>query len=166
MQRASRESVAYDYSRFDNRTRVRKAAEQSVPVKEVKTKPRARVFTFGNVVTYLMVLAVSGLIVFNYMQASMLSDQKAKLETQLDKLKTEETAMLTEQEKMFSLANIEAYAQQNLGMVKADKSQIEYVELSNPDTIKILKDGEEAADDVGYLQKFMKTFNIVVEYLN
>ncbi len=162
MQSAAVRSLPYEYP---ERADQRQAQQKKTQLKVVRSKERRRIFSVSNVLIYLIVMAVSAFIVYNYMHVSMLADQKAKLENQLEKLKTEETSMLTRQEQMFSLANVETYAQEQLGMVKADKSVIEYIELSNPDTVRILKDGEEKTGEISE-GRLAHSLNIVVEFLN
>jgi len=115
------------------------------------------------VLSLFAVFLFSGIIVYNYMQVTMLADQAAKLEKELTNLKSEEVSMRAEQEKMFNLNYIEDYAKNNLDMVKADEAQIDYIQLSEPDQIQVLN-GKNLAS--GYFSGFIKTFNVVVEYLN
>lgn len=163
MHRATRESVAYDLARFDNRSTVRQAAD--VPLRQVRTgKRKKNAISFSMALSYFMVLFIAGVIVFSYMQVTMLSDQSSKLQEQIEKLAAEETTLRAQQEKMYNLNYIEEYAKNNLNMVKADKSQIEYVEMAKPDQIRIIKGGREKAPN--YFSGFIKSFNVVVEYLN
>ncbi len=164
MQRATRESVAYDYARFDNRRSVRKAVEVSQKQRAKPVKKKKSIISFSVVFTYFTVLFISGVIVFNYMQVTMLADQASRLKTQIETLKNQETSLRAQQEKMLNLNYIEEYAREKLHMVKADESQINYVELSKPDQIKIIKDQNNGASK--YFTGFIKSFNVVVEYLN
>ncbi|MCX7614404.1 MAG: septum formation initiator family protein [Clostridiales bacterium] len=164
VQRATRESVAYDYARFDSRRSVRRAAEISEKPLNRTRKKRKSVISFSMAASYFMVLLVSGIIVFNYMQVTMLSDQKVKLEKQIETLKNEETGLRAQKEKMYNLNYIEEYAKNKLHMVKADKSQYSYIEMSEPDQIKIIKNEKEGVSN--YFSGFVKSFNVVMEYLN
>ena len=164
VQRATRESVAYDYARFDNRRTVRQAAEvQPKPQTRTRKKNKSAI-SFSMVLSYVTVLLISGIIVFNYMQVTMLADQSSKLEREINTLKNDETGMRAQQEKMFNLNYIEEYAKDKLHMVKADKSQIDYVEMSEPDQIRIISDGKDGVSN--YFSGFIKSFSVVVEYLN
>ena len=47
--------------------------------------------------------------------------------------------------------------------MKSDKSQLEYVDLSEGDSVEIT---EEETQYPGFLRGLIKSFNAVVEYLN
>lgn len=49
-----------------------------------------------------------------------------------------------------------------LGMIKADKSRVEYVDLSQEDSVEI---PQQESETPAFLSSLMKTFNAVVEYL-
>ncbi|MDP4109019.1 MAG: hypothetical protein Q8878_03210 [Bacillota bacterium] len=163
-QRATRESVAYDYARFDNRMAVREAVRAEKKQSAEKTKAKKRAIPPSIIFTYFAVLIISGVIVFNYMQVTMLSDRTSRLEQEIETLKSEETYMRAKQEKMLNLSDVEEYAKNKLHMVKADGSQIDYIQMSNPDQIQILKNNKDGASR--YFAGFIKSFNVVLEYLS
>jgi len=163
MHPASKESVAYDYSRFDNRKRVRDANEIKEYVPKKETRPAPKTNMFGKAVAFIAVMLVMSAIIMNYVKLTELSDQAYKLQQQYNALREEEAVLIAQKEQKFTLENVEKYAVQNLGMVKLDQSQITYVELTNPDKVEIADEEEQTST---FMRGFLKAFNVVVEYLN
>jgi len=167
---ATKESVAYDYSRFDNRPRVRKAAklaplpkEEQAPTRVKKPVRRSRT----NAIKTGFLLVVMGVIcctiVYNYMRVTELSIESSKLKSQLSDYQNEEVVLRAQQEKLYNLADIENYVQNELGFSQMGQDQVSYVELSNPDTVIRM---EAPSQDSYLLSGLLKSFNAVVEYLN
>ena len=68
---------------------------------------------------------------------------------------------------MYNLAYVEEYAQNKLGMVKADKSQITYVELDEGDRMVVagVRSPEEQAEEAaGLFSRLTHSFSVVLEY--
>ena len=161
MQYPTRESVAYDLSRFDNREHVRREVQKSEKP-HVRRAPRTNVLPM---VTMLFIcMFAAGAVVFSYMRYTELTDRVSQLRSENEALKTEADDLTAEYETRLNLADIEAYARDELGMVKLDRSQYEYVELSNPEEVEILTGTDEKASD--FMSGLVKSFNVVVEYLN
>ena len=74
---------------------------------------------------------------------------------ELEVLQNENIRLNAEMEKRYSLGDIESYATNTLGMVKADRSQVEYIELDSPDTIRMMtpEDNDNKAYSVSGLVK-------------
>lgn len=162
MQTASRESVAYDYSRFDNRKRVREAVRSEH--KPVKRQVRQKTNLFPTFLVCGAALCVLCVIVYNYMQVTILSDEAAKLKKEYTKLQEEETILRAQQEKNFNLSYVEEYAKDSLNMYKLDKSQIEFIDANSTEKIEVFSAEEKKTSHV--MTGLIKTFNAVVEYLN
>ena len=168
---ASRESVAYDYSRFDNRPRVRKAAklaplpkvEQEAAVRKKKPARRSRTTAIKTGFMLVVMGVICCTIVYNYMRVTELSIESSKLKSELLDSQNQEVMLRAQQEKLYNLADIENYVQNELGFSQMSQDQVSYVELSNPDTV-IRPEG--AAGDSHLLSGLVKSFNAVVEYLN
>lgn len=108
-------------------------------------------------------------IVASYMHLTALNNQNTMLRKQIAAYESEENALNAKKEQMYNLAYVEQYAQDTLGMVKTDKSQISYVELGNSDRMVIAgaaTAGENAAKSAGLLGKLLNSFSVVLEYLN
>ena len=86
------------------------------------------------------VFATLLVIVFHYMKVTELTGQNAK-------------ALEARREQVFNLSYVEDRARNALGMVKADKSQVEYLDLSQADLVEIPEDGGGAPAFVSGLIK-------------
>ena len=110
-----------------------------------------------------VIFAVLMLIVYNYMQVAAMTVEASSLKKELESLQSDENALRAKQEQIFNLADIESMARGQLGMIKLDKSQITYIESANPDVVNIV---DSKKDLPAIVEGALKTFNIVVEYLN
>ena len=103
------------------------------------------------------------------MRLAEIHTQNAKLEKEIAALESDENALNAKKEQMYNLAHVEEYAQDKLGMVKADKRQITYVELDAGDKMVLAGAAsaqDQAAESAGLLSRLLRSFSIVVEYLN
>ena len=107
--------------------------------------------------------AVLMFIVSNYVELARLKTTNSRLKTQIETLKGDEQSLKAKYEQTFNLVDIETKAKGELGMIKMDKTHLNYIELSNPDKLSTAKAKEEVPQIV---QNAIKSFNIVVEYLN
>lgn len=164
MYHPTRESVAYDYARFDRRQRVKAAVADEELRTPKKTRPAAKhQFPAFEMLAFFGALAICAAIIFSYMQVTTLTDQKTALQKRITELKGEQTALKARQERLLSLSNIEEKAKNDLQMSKFDRSQIEYVSLNNDDEIVV---SPKPNDKPLVVAGFIKSFNVVVEYLS
>ncbi len=127
-----KESVAYDLSRFDNRKRV-KEADKLREVEQPKVLPKKNIITVPAVLAVLAAAALCFVMIHNYMVMTQMTAENQKLSNQLAEYRDEEVLLRAKQEGIYDLSEIEDYAQNNLGMVKFEKTQIEYIEMEKPD---------------------------------
>ncbi len=102
-------------------------------------------------------------IIFLNMQSAELAAENSRLKTQMSELVDEEKSLNAKREQMYNLEYVEDYAVNVLGMVKLDKTNISYVELSNEERVRI---AEPEQNDSTVLSGISRTFNILLEYLN
>ena len=74
-------------------------------------------------------------LIYSYMRLTVLNDQISQVRTELTEVSNEGVLLKTQYESRYDLTQIEDYAVKELGMTKMDRSQVEYVEIGNPDTI-------------------------------
>lgn len=108
------------------------------------------------------IFAAALVILFNYMKVTELTNQNARLRAELETLESDGKALDAKREQVFNLSYVEDRARNALGMVKADKSQVEYLDLSQQDVVEIPGNQSGAPAFVG---GFLKSFNAVLEYL-
>lgn len=112
------------------------------------------------------VFAVLLCVVGSYMRLASLNTGNSKLRRQIEALESEENALNAKKEQLYNLAYVEDYAKNTLGMVKADKSQITYVEMGSGDRMVLAEAPAAGADRGGLIQRIVHSFNAVLEYLN
>ncbi len=129
-------SVGSDLSRFDEEPEVQEARrmERQAPVRRRRTSARVKVSPLS--LTLAAIAAVlAAVLIYNYMQLTVLSDQIATVRAEYQTIANEGILLKTQYESRYDLTQIEEYALTKLGMTKMDRSQVEYVEIGNPDTI-------------------------------
>ena len=99
----------------------------------------------------------------NRLQVSIADDKDKPLKlTDLEELAAENVSLTTKRVNSMSMDEVEAYAVNELGMVKLDNSQIEYVEVTNPDSVTVAKSGV-SLDPV--FAGLARSFSAIVEYI-
>ena len=160
---STNQSAALDLGRFDRR-------EKAPMIKALPENPRARrsaptkIPYFKYTLLFSLVFATLTVIVFSYMQMTELTSQNDRLQYKIEQLKGEEKALQAKKEQLYNLAVVEDYAKNQMGMVKLDKSTIQYVSLHQAENTVIAKQGESAVPR--FISGLIRSFNAVVEYLN
>ena len=78
-------------------------------------------------------------------------------------LTAENVSLTTKQVNSLDMNQVEEYATDKLGMVKLDNSQIEYVTLTNPDTVTVAESGLSLDTLFAGLAR---SFSAIVEYIS
>lgn len=133
----------------------------AVRVRRVRKRIRhavtpVRVLFTAAVVTLCMTL------LYNQMHLTRLTKEIGEQQAALDELQSEYVSLKTQQEQALSISYVEEYAQDTLGMVKMDPSQVEYIEMTNPEVTEVSNAGATLGDAVANL---MRSFTAVLEYL-
>ena len=106
-------------------------------------KQRSRARTFRVVVScFLLVIALgaTGSIIFNQVQLTELTEEIDTAAQQLEESQSVYTQLQMKANANLSLATVESYAKENLGMRKIDQSQLVFVELSKGDKGEVVQD--------------------------
>ena len=131
----------------------------------VRQKTRIR---FGTILVFLAVAAMMAVVVHNYMQLSELSVEASKLRKELKEQHNQADALSVKMESKMTIAEIEDYAVNRLGMIKMTRSNIEYITLTGEDRTMIIQNGTVAED--GNLSYFLIGLtggvNKLVEYFD
>lgn len=112
------------------------------------------------------VFAVALSIVASYMQLAAINLENSKLRQEITRLESEENALNAKKEQMYNLAFVETYAQDVLGMVKMDKSQIHYLEMGGGDRMVLAEASMQAEAGPALMDRLSQAFSTVLEYLN
>ncbi len=160
MRTASRESVAYkEYEeRFPAKQEPRRDLRVA-PTPRRRKKARVRPSLLG---CFAVMAAAAVYILFCQMQLTQLSAEVGEQNDMLNELTAENVSLTTKQVNSINLDEVEEYAVNNLGMVKMDNSQIEYVELTNPDTVTVADNGVSLGSLFAGLAR---SFSAIVEYI-
>lgn len=139
----NKSNTAYDFSRFapvelpqePQIEQKKKASAGKKTVKRQKVKPLEVVKW---VFISLFVMMSLGSIMVGNIKITQINDQAAKMEKQLDTAKSEQVSLNSKLEARMSMSKVEDYAVNNLGLVKTQSYQIQYVQLTNQDKVQIL----------------------------
>ena len=155
------DTSAIAYERFSPAAAQEQPAIEALPPR----KTARRAMPYGKyAVVMACVFAVLVAIVFSYMQLAQLTNQNDKLKKEIATLESQENAMSAKREQLYNLTFVEDYAKNTLGMVKLDKSQIVYLELSGGDVMELAAAPEGRSS--GFWQSIVRSFSAVLEYLN
>ena len=108
------------------------------------------------------VVALCMVLLYNQMHLTRLTKELGEQQNALETLQSEYVSLKTQQEQALSISYVEEYAQSTLGMVKMDPSQVEYIEMTNPEVTEVSNTGATLGDAVANL---MRSFTAVLEYL-
>lgn len=143
-----------------------KAKEQERPQERVRLRAAAKAVNSQGISVFAIagwisaaVLAVA--IIMSYIELNTVASQKYELKTELETLQTEETRLMITYESTFQLDEIEEYATNMLGMVRADSDQIKYLDNQAEDQAVVV-DGSGAGTGVSAALKSF--FTAAAEY--
>lgn len=163
--RASRESVAYQRDVAYGAAPRRHAQEELHVVRQPQAKPRRRTrgrVRLQQVACMTLVLSIAGAMIYGNVNLTRLTGEVSAQQSALEDLRSEYTALKARQDQSMNLAYVEQYAQAQLGMVRLDAGQVEYVEMNNPDEIQIRETGVSLR---GAISGLTQSFSAILEYL-
>ncbi len=150
----SKNNLAYAFEKFEET-----APEKNTEIR-VKRKKAENVGSAPKLV--VMALAAGlllGALIYGKVENTAIYSEIAEQTQYVNMLASENVRMQSELEEKTALKSVEAYAEQILGMQKLDKSQIEYVSISNGNVVDIPENEENI------FVKIKNSFNDFVEYL-
>lgn len=132
-------NLAYDLSRFEVQTAENK--EQAKTIKKVKSKaavkPQTYISPLKAVACMLLVIAVASALLYSRVLLTERISEVTEASAEYTKLEAEGTRMNLELEGKVSLVNAEEYAQTQLGMVKKENKNVEYIRLTQENKIEV-----------------------------
>ena len=147
-------NVAPPPSRYDGHARTRQpaAAEQAAPVRVLpraqarkRAQPAPHLSVRGALV-FVCVMALMLFIVYAYTQMAEMGSVSQNLTKDISRLQQEGSTLLRQKSDMIDLQEVERIAVEELGMVKPNRSQIIYINLSGQDHAVVF--GPGAVPDV------------------
>jgi len=159
-------SVAYDLSRFDNRASVREAVQASPPERTAPRReaPKRAKLSFSVLLLYGIIAGLAAILISNYVQLTVLTDELSVLTDQYEDLQNELVILQKQYDQRYILNDIETYAVNTLGMEKLESSMMEYIELPNPDTITVI-DPYEDDKVAGFFRDLKEKLTSILEFL-
>ena len=101
-----------------------------------------------------VVVAVVGMIIYSQVQLTELNQKISEAQETLENSQSEYTQMQMNVDAKYTTSIIEEYAQDNLGMTKANNSQKEFVDLSSGDKAKVVEKEDKSI------------FNTIVDWIS
>lgn len=144
------------------------AADKRSPKKTQNTAAKRRIFYIapqkrGQALKILIVsalaLALFFVVINSYVQLNEVYSDISAASTELNELRSENVRMQTELEGQASIRNIKEYAEEKLGLVKIDQSQIQYIQIKTEDEVIV----EEPEQNV--FIRIKRWFVDLIEYL-
>lgn len=152
------DSSAYDLSMFEQRTERRTLRV----VRNPRPAP-SHLFGLSPAVVLLVaviVVAITSLFIYNNVVLTEIGAQIDSAARQVSELQSEGVRLQASLESKMSVKNIETSAENALGLVKLDRSQIEYINLAPDDVVEV------AQQDLANSSILEKTIAKIKEYLN
>ena len=94
-----------------------------------------------------VVVAVVGMIIYSQVQLTELNQKISEAQETLENSQSEYTQMQMNVDAKYTTSIIEEYAQDKLGMTKANSSQKEFVDLSSGDKAKVIEKEDKSIFD-------------------
>ena len=137
-------NLAFDYSAYDNAQEAE--AQRAIKYKKNPALKQKTVSVVAVIGICLLVAVVLGTMIYGRVEISSLCSEQTRQEEQL--------AQKT------NMSKVEEYAENELGLKKLDKSQIEYVTVESDSVAKVVK-----AEDDNVFVKIKHWFSSVLEYI-
>ncbi len=149
----SKNNLAYDLTKY----------EDVSPEKAPKIRVRRRRADTGSVPKMIVLVTAVGVmmggVIYSKVEEASIHNEITNQTKNVEMLASENVRMQSEIEEKTALKYIEDYAENVLGMQKLDKSQVEYVSISNGSAADIPKDEENI------FVRIKNTFNDFLEYI-
>ena len=158
---ASKDSMAYDLSMFDEVKREKTTAEYK---KKLDSNAERRPISLTKVVWFFVFFVTLAAILYNYTQLTEVSAQVSSLKKELSTLKEEERRLSVMLDSKTNLKMVDEYARGVLGMAQITDGQIEYINISNEEMVMVSAQNDVTFEKIA--SAVAKSFNAVVEYLN
>ena len=166
-------SVAYAPA-YDG-TAVRAPRREEVLRPKPRVRPRERVLTRTQVqvreagqvapfavVGFIAVAVFAALLITSFAQFTALNGEVVSLQNQLTTLQTENATLSAQYEKVFDMETIQAAVGES--MVRPTSDQVEYIDLSEPDTVVVYGEQEASGGIVGALKAVGTVLGEMIEY--
>ena len=135
--------------------------ERSLTRTKVQVREAGQVAPLA-VAGFLLVGVLAALLLLCYTQYTMITDEVVSLRRELSALETEHAALSAEYEQVFDMERIQSMV--GGSMVRPSASQIEYIDLSEPDSVELYNRSSGTSGIVGVLNGIGTMVSDLVEY--
>ncbi len=108
----------------------------------------------------ILAFALAMGMIYGKVELSRITNEQSELKSELAQLQENNLSLESELESKTSIVKVEEYAENVLGLIKLDKSQIEYIEIENKNKIEVDEEKDES-----FIESVKKWFDGVLEYI-
>ena len=142
------DNLAYDLSLFEEKKET--AAPEKQPEKQQeKLRERNSLKLLKIAAAFSVCAFLAGAILYSNATLAELNSRSFALEKQLATLKDEETRMNVELDSRVCMKDIDEYITDDLGMVKLEKYQVNYIDLSEDDSMVVTQEEKNLWQRIG-----------------
>lgn len=138
------------------------AAQRKKTKKGARIRQRIRLVTPARLFCAVFAAALCVGLIYSQMMLTVATHKLSDSETQLKTLESEHVSLMSKYEQQYNADYIAEYAENTLGMVKLNPSQIEYIELAGEEGIEVSSSAPATGGLVGSL---VRGFTALLEYL-
>ncbi len=150
----SKNNLAYDLTKYED------AAPEKAPKIRVRRQKAANVGSAPKMISFTAAAGlILGAVIYGKVENAAIHAEITTQNKTVEMLASENVRMQSEIEEKTALKSVESYVENILGMQKLDKSQIEYVSISNGSVADI----PEGEDNV--FLKIKNAFGDFLEYI-
>ena len=135
--------------------------EQTLTRTRVRVREAGQVAPFA-VAGFLLVGALTALLLLCYTQYTVLTDEVISLRKDLSSLETEYAVLSAEYEQVFDMERIQSTV--GGSMVRPSSGQIEYIDLSAPDSVELYSGTGSVGGAAGLLGGIGEMISDIIEY--
>ena len=158
---ATRDSAAY--KRYNEKLpEVKAEGKSSLQLAKPPKKRRRKSLRRNVILSILAAVGATAYILYCQMQLTQLTAEVSKQSDNLSEMQAENVSLTTKKMNSMDMTEVEQHAVDDLGMVKMDNSQIEYVELTRPDVVTVAHSEHSLENVVSGLTEW---FSSIVEYI-
>lgn len=140
----------FEDENLENQDLHKKNKVVKIPKKKIEQAKRRKRNPLKLTVSFLfsaVVVAVVGMIIYSQVQLTELNQKISEAQETLENSQSEYTQMQMNVDAKYTTSIIEEYAQDKLGMTKANSSQKEFVDLSSGDKAKVVEKEDKSIFD-------------------
>ena len=132
-------TVAYDFSRFEERPRNAHLQEVNKPRKQ-----KVMGFSFKSLlIVGIIITAITFLMIYNRVVLTELTAEVENANQTLSALENENVRLQMQIDRKMSINNVEEYAVEKLNMGKVEQYQIKTVSISQDEELSVMKDNSD-----------------------